>query len=109
MAIDCEKNVTSRIHWTGYENQIKTVEHFEIENNDVLLLSSPSSVKSWEQNSLPIPKNILCMGQTTLEAVKSTQFFAGKEVETLKGPTSEFLKMWWNQSRSGMDERKAEN
>ena len=97
------------LHWTGYENKIKTVEPCEIENNDVLLLSSPSSVKSWEQNSLPIPKNILCMGQTTLEAVKSTQFFAGKEVETLKGPTSEFLKMWWNQSRSGMDERKAEN
>tara|TARA_Y100001954_G_scaffold54834_1_gene58814 strand:+ start:1299 stop:3017 length:1719 start_codon:yes stop_codon:yes gene_type:complete len=90
--------------WTGYRNKSRVVDECDISGSDVLLLSSPSSAKSWEENGLPIPRNILCMGQTTKEAVESTPFFAGSKVEALQGPTSEFLKMWWNQRRSVEDE-----
>ena len=90
--------------WTGYRNKSRVVDECDISGSDVLLLSSPSSAKSWEENGLPIPRNILCMGQTTKEAVESTPFFTGSKVEALQGPTSEFLKMWWNQRRSVEDE-----
>lgn len=95
--------------WTGYQNKSRIVERCQINDNDVLLLSSPSSAKSWEENALPIPRNILCMGQTTKQAVESTPFFAGSEVEALQGPTSEFLKMWWNQRRSVENESSAKD
>ena len=86
--------------WVGYHNQSKTVEPFSIEPNDVLLLSSPSSVRSWVENSLNIPKNILCMGQTSLDEIKSMSCFDGSTVEVLEGPTAEFLSTWWNEWRS---------
>lgn len=86
--------------WVGYHNQSKTVEPFAIEPNDVLLLSSPSSVRSWVENSLNIPKNILCMGQTSLEEIKSLSCFDDSTVEVLEGPTAEFLSTWWNEWRS---------
>ena len=86
--------------WVGYHNQSKTVEPFAIEPNDVLLLSSPSSVRSWVENSLNIPKNILCMGHTSLEEIKSLSCFDDSTVEVLEGPTAEFLSTWWNEWRS---------
>ena len=52
--------------WVGYENRSKVVGDVNVEGDDVLLLSSPSSARSWVENSLPIPKNILCMGKSCL-------------------------------------------
>ena len=81
--------------WVGYENKAKDVEGVEMGSNDVLLLSSPSSAQAWMKNSLPIPKNILCMGKTSQEEIASMEYFAGSTVEVLKGPTAKFVSKWW--------------
>ena len=85
--------------WVGYENKSKQVESMEINENDVLLLSSPSSARAWMENSLPIPKNILCMGKASQEEIGSLQYFANSEVEVLQGPTAEFVANWWKLKR----------
>ena len=81
--------------WVGYENKPKQVEGLEMGTNDVLLLSSPSSAKAWMKNSLPIPKNILCMGKTSREEIASMEYFSGSTVEVLQGPTAKFIAKWW--------------
>ena len=86
-------------YWVGYENKSKELEPFEVNPGDVLLLSSPSSARSWFENALPIPKNILCMGKSSQEEIESMDYFADSEVEILKGPTAEFLSRWWTEHR----------
>ena len=86
-------------YWIGYENKSKELEPFEVNPDDVLLLSSPSSARSWLENALPIPKNILCMGKSSQEEIESMDYFADSEVEILKGPTAEFLSKWWTEHR----------
>jgi len=81
--------------WVGYENKAKVVDGMEMGTNDVLLLSSPSSAKAWMTNSLPIPKNILCMGKTSREEIASMEYFSGSTVEVLQGPTAKFIAKWW--------------
>ena len=81
--------------WVGYENKAKEIEGIEMGANDVLLLSSPSSAQAWMKNSLPIPKNILCMGKTSREEIASMEYFSGSTVEVLQGPTAKFIAKWW--------------
>jgi hydroxymethylbilane synthase len=85
--------------WVGYENQAKQVDKMPVADNDVLLLSSPSSARAWVENDLPIPKNILCMGKASQEEIESLQDFANSKVEVLQGPTAEFVAKWWNSAR----------
>ena len=85
--------------WVGYENQPKQVDKMPVADNDVLLLSSPSSARAWVQNDLPIPKNILCMGKASQEEIESLQDFANSTVEVLQGPTAEFVAKWWKSAR----------
>ena len=85
--------------WVGYENQPKQVDKMPVADNDVLLLSSPSSARAWVENDLPIPKNILCMGKASQEEIESLQDFANSTVEVLQGPTAEFVAKWWKSSR----------
>tara|TARA_B100000767_G_scaffold103587_1_gene99447 strand:+ start:789 stop:2444 length:1656 start_codon:yes stop_codon:yes gene_type:complete len=81
--------------WVGYENKAKEIEGVEMGANDVLLLSSPSSAQAWMKNSLPIPKNILCMGKSSREEITSMEYFSGSTVEVLQGPTAKFIAKWW--------------
>ncbi|MBL6732875.1 MAG: hydroxymethylbilane synthase [Candidatus Poseidoniaceae archaeon] len=85
--------------WVGYENQPKQVDKMPVADNDVLLLSSPSSARAWVENDLPIPKNILCMGKASQEEIESLQDFATSTVEVLQGPTAEFIAKWWESAR----------
>ena len=85
--------------WVGYENRSKIVGDVAVDSDDVLLLSSPSSARSWVENSLPIPKNILCMGKSSLQEIESLGYFAGSTVEILQGPTSDFVTKWWKKNR----------
>ena len=85
--------------WIGYVNKSKVVSKFDVNSKDVLLLSSPSSARAWAENSLPIPRSILCMGKTSLEAIESMGYFEDSEVEILKGPTAEFVAKWWKERR----------
>ena len=85
--------------WIGYDNISKAMSSFDVQSNDVLLLSSPSSARAWVENSLPIPKNILCMGKSSLEEIDSLGYFSSATVEILKGPTAEFVANWWNRKR----------
>ncbi len=87
--------------WVGYENRSKSVPSFDIQKDDVLLLSSPSSARAWVENSLPIPKSILCMGKSSLEEIDSLGHFSESTVEILKGPTAEFVSKWWKTKRGG--------
>jgi len=81
--------------WVGYENKAKEIEGIDMGANDVLLLSSPSSAQAWMKNSLPIPKNILCMGKTSREEIASMEYFSESTVEVLQGPTAKFIANWW--------------
>lgn len=85
--------------WVGYENRSKEVGGVDVGGDDVLLLSSPSSARSWVENSLPIPKNILCMGKSSLQEIESLGYFADSTVEILHGPTSDFVTKWWKKNR----------
>ena len=85
--------------WVGYENRTKPVSMIDVDSDDVLLLSSPSSVRAWAENSLPIPRSILCMGKTSLEEIESMDYFDESEVEVLQGPTAEFVANWWKMRR----------
>jgi uroporphyrinogen-III synthase len=85
--------------WVGYENKTRAVSMIEVDSDDVLLLSSPSSARAWAENSLPIPRSILCMGKTSLEEIESMDYFDESEVEILKGPTAEFVANWWKERR----------
>ena len=85
--------------WVGYENKTKPVSMIDVDSDDVLLLSSPSSARAWAENSLPIPRSILCMGKTSLEEIESMDYFDESEVEILKGPTAEFVAKWWKERR----------
>ncbi len=87
--------------WIGYENRSKSVPSFDIQTDDVLLLSSPSSARAWVENSLPIPKSILCMGKSSLEEIDSLGYFSESTVEILNGPTAEFVSNWWKTKRGG--------
>jgi len=85
--------------WVGYENRSKSVSPMDIAADDVLLLSSPSSARAWVENSLPIPRSILCMGKSSLEEIDSLGYFSESTVEILKGPTAEFVSKWWKTKR----------
>ncbi len=85
--------------WVGYQNASRKVEPFELHEGDALLLSSPSSAHAWVQNSLPVPKNILCMGKASREAIESLPYFQNATVEILQGPTAEFIARWWKTNR----------
>ena len=86
-------------NWVGYENRSKSVSPMDIAADDVLLLSSPSSARAWVENSLPIPRSILCMGKSSLEEIDSLGYFSESTVEILKGPTAEFVSKWWKTKR----------
>jgi hypothetical protein len=95
--------------WTGYENQMKSVSTVDIDSEkDTLLLSSSSSARSWVENGLPIPTNILCMGQSTKEHIETLPQFSQSVVEVLDGPTAEFISEWWNK-RGEIDANTTEN
>ena len=86
--------------WIGYENKSRVIDSIEMTSEDVLLLSSPSSARSWVENSLPIPKNILCMGKASQEEINSLGYFSNSTVEILQGPTAEYVSKWWKENRS---------
>lgn len=95
--------------WTGYENQIKSVSKVDIDSEkDTLLLSSSSSARSWVENALPIPRNILCMGRSTKEHLETLPEFSKSIVEALDGPTEEFISRWWKK-RGEIDGNTTEN
>ena len=85
--------------WIGYENKSRVVDSIEMNHEDVLILSSPSSARSWVENSLPIPKNILCMGKASQEEIDSLGYFSKSTVEILQGPTAEYVSKWWKKNR----------
>ena len=89
----------STMSWIGYENRTKEIPAMPVSDDDVLLLSSPSSARAWVENSLPIPKNILCMGKSSLAEIDSLGYFTDSTVEILQGPTSEFVAKWWKENR----------
>ena len=101
------KNLTSSLidlgfevnSWIGYENKTRVINSIEMDEGDVLLLSSPSSARSWVENSLPIPRNILCMGKASQEEIDSLGYFSKSTVEILQGPTAEFVSKWWKKNR----------
>ena len=85
--------------WIGYENMQTEVERFSISENDVLLVSSPSSAESWAKNRLPSPSTILSMGKSTTTALETTPYFQDSAIKTLDGPTVEYILAFW-ESRS---------
>ena len=88
--------------WTGYENMPMTVESTLIGQDDVLLISSSSSAKSWADNNLKVPKTILSMGRKTTETIETTPYFQGTEVATLESPTLDYILDFWESNvRSG--------
>ncbi|MDP6199802.1 MAG: uroporphyrinogen-III synthase, partial [Candidatus Poseidonia sp.] len=85
--------------WIGYENRPKTLPKIAVQPEDVLVLSSSSSARSWAKNGLEAPHEILCMGENARDTIRSLDHFSGCRVSVLSGPTSEALINWWNENR----------
>ena len=85
--------------WLGYENSPKQMPSVEVHPEDVLVLSSSSSARSWAENGLRAPHEILCMGENARETIRSLDHFNGCRVSVLSGPTSEALIAWWKENR----------
>ena len=90
--------------WIGYENSSKEIEQIEVEQEDVLVLSSASSAISWAENNLMVPHEILCMGDNAKRTIASLDHFSGCRVSVLNGPTSEALVQWWQENRGYSNE-----
>lgn len=88
--------------WIGYENTQTEVETFSMENDSILLISSPSSAESWARNRLPLPGTVLSMGKSTTIALETTPYFQDSAICTLDGPTVESIAAFW-ESRSWGD------
>lgn len=86
--------------WTGYENRPKTIAQLVVEPLDVLVLSSASSARSWAENDLRVPHEILCMGENARRTINSLDHFSSARVSVLSGPTSEALVKWWQEHRT---------
>ena len=87
--------------WVAYSNSPKQVNVTDIRNEDILLLSSPSSAESWIGNNLLIPEKILCMGDSTKTSLDLLDGFRGKQISVLEGPTLQGIEDWWNQNIGG--------
>ncbi|MGB0516377.1 MAG: hydroxymethylbilane synthase [Poseidonia sp.] len=85
--------------WLGYENSPKQMPSVEVRPDDVLVLSSSSSARSWAENRLKAPHEILCMGENARDTIHSLDHFSGCRVSVLSGPTSEALITWWKENR----------
>ena len=81
--------------WIGYQNSRKIVQFDGMERDDVLLISSPSSARSWDYNELPVPDTVLCMGTTTETEIQSIERFNNAELIVLDGPVTESITLWW--------------
>ena len=85
--------------WIGYENRPKTLASIPVQPEDVLVLSSSSSARSWAENGLEAPHEILCMGENARDTIRSLDHFSDCRVSVLSGPTSEALINWWKENR----------
>ena len=86
--------------WVGYENRPKVMAPIDIEPLDVLVLSSASSARSWAENNLKVPHEILCMGENARTTILSLDHFSEARVSVLEGPTSDSLVDWWQENRT---------
>ena len=85
--------------WIGYENTPKKLKPVEVNPDDVLVLSSASSARSWAENRLKVPRDILCMGENARSTIASLDHFRNCHVSVLKGPTTDALVEWWRDNR----------
>ena len=83
------------ISWDAYTNTPIKVKNIEINKEDVLLISSPSSAKSWIGNGLTVPDNVLCMGNLTKTTIEVLDSFKQSEIRVLDGPTFSKIVDWW--------------
>ena len=83
------------ICWEAYMNSPLEIESVNVNPDDVLLISSPSSAKSWISNNLPIPNNVLCMGNLTKTTIEVLDGFNSAEISVLDGPTFTKVVDWW--------------
>ena len=86
--------------WVGYENKPKDMAPVDIKPLDVLVLSSASSARSWAENDLKVPHEILCMGENARTTILSLDHFSEARVSVLSGPTSDSLVEWWQEHRT---------
>ena len=83
----------------GYENTPKQLKPVEVNPDDVLVLSSASSARSWAENGLRVPRDILCMGENARSTIASLDYFSDCQVSVLSGPTTNALVTWWKDNR----------
>tara|TARA_Y100000766_G_C18839657_1_gene572380 strand:- start:551 stop:1249 length:699 start_codon:yes stop_codon:yes gene_type:complete len=91
--------------WIAYTNSPKRVTGIEVDSDDVLLISSSSSAKAWIGNDLPIPDNVLCMGDSTKTSIEVLDAFNQTKISVLEGPTVSGVASWWALE---MEERKCD-
>ena len=89
--------------WIGYENTPKNLTSVEVSPDDVLVLSSASSARSWAENELRVPRDILCMGENAKATIASLEHFSDCRISVLNGPTTNALVTWWKDNRGGIE------
>ena len=90
--------------WIGYENSRRDVNLDGIDRDDVLLISSPSSARSWDKNELAVPSTVFCMGTTTKTEIQKIERFNKSQLVVLDGSVTESVSIWWDENRGRKNE-----
>ncbi|MBL72398.1 MAG: hydroxymethylbilane synthase [Euryarchaeota archaeon] len=81
--------------WTAYRTTQADVEPIEVQDSDVLLVTSPSAVRAWRETGHAVPDHVLCMGEASERALREEAGFQTTRVHRLHGPSAEALRTWW--------------
>jgi len=89
--------------WTAYRTTPAPVDPIEVEENDVLLVTSPSAIRAWHSSGHAVPGHVLCMGEASERALHDHPEFQDTTVHRLHGPSAEALRTWWKTHTEGQE------
>ena len=89
--------------WTAYRTMPAPVDPIEVEDEDVLLVTSPSAIRAWHSSGHAVPSHVLCMGEASERALLDHPEFQDTTVHRLHGPSAEALRTWWKTHTEGQE------
>lgn len=87
--------------WTAYRTTQADIEPIEVQDSDVLLVTSPSAIRAWRGTGHAVPAHVLCMGEASEQALRDDAEFQNTSVHRLHGPSAEALRTWWRTHMEG--------
>ena len=69
-----------------------------------MLISSPSSARSWDKNELAVPSTVFCIGTATKTEIQKIERFNKSQLVVLDGSVTESVSIWWDENRGRKNE-----